>query len=85
MISSGKRCEYLVTVQLVSEGSFISLDPLYTVTSLNISLVIKTKEQYGVLLYTGDRQHLAVELFKVFKRLIEDTGIYWLNLRVDCE
>ena len=72
-------------MQLVSEGSFISLDPLYTVTSLNISLVIKTKEQYGVLLYTGDRQHLAVELFKVFNRLLVEECIYWLNSRVDCE
>ena len=61
----GKRCEYLVTVQLVSDKSYITMDSLYTVATLNITLIIKTSQMSGVLLYTGDRQHLAVEMFKV--------------------
>ena len=71
---SGKRCEYLVTVQLVSDKSYIKMDPLYTVSTLNITMIIKTRQESGVLLYTGDRQHLAVEMFKGRIRVSLDVG-----------
>jgi len=70
----GKRCEYLVTVQLVSDKSYITMDSLYTVATLNITLIIKTSQMSGVLLYTGDRQHLAVEMFKGRLRVSLDVG-----------
>ena len=73
---AGKRCEYLVTVQVVAENSYVKLDPLYTASSLNITLIIKTKQESGVLLYTGHREHLAVELFRGRLRVSLDVGNY---------
>merc|ERR1711892_1568835 len=60
---SGKNCEYLTTVQLVGQNPYIELDPLFTHRALNLTMVLKTKERSGVILYHGDRDHLAVELF----------------------
>jgi len=60
---SGKRCEYLTTVQLAGASPYIQLDPLYTSRPLNLTLVVKTRESAGVLLYHGNNDHLAVELF----------------------
>jgi slit protein 2 len=60
---SGKRCEYLTTVQLAGHRPYLQLDPLYTNRPLNLTLVLKTTESSGVLLYHGDSDHLAVELF----------------------
>ena len=59
----GKNCEYLTTVQLVGQNPYIELDPLFTHRPLNLTVVMKTKERSGVILYHGDRDHLAVELF----------------------
>ena len=71
---SGKRCEYLVTVQLVNPTAHIKLEPLYTAAPVNLSLTVKTDQQHGVLLYTGQRQHLAVEIFKGRLRVSLDVG-----------
>ena len=60
---AGKKCEYLTTVQLVGENPFIELDQLFTQRPLNLTVVLKTKERSGVIMYHGDRDHLAVELF----------------------
>ena len=60
---SGKLCEYLTTVQLAGAGPYLQLDPLYTSRPLNLTLVVKTTESEGVLLYHGHSDHLAVELF----------------------
>lgn len=70
----GKRCEYLVSVQLTTPSSYIKMEPLYTEAPLNLTLVLKTEEDHGVLLYTGNRQHLAVELFKGRLRVSLDVG-----------
>ena len=58
-----QRCEYLTTVQLAGTKPYIQLDPLFTTEPLNLTMVIKTRESSGVLLYYGDSDHLAVELF----------------------
>jgi len=71
---TGKRCEYLVSVQFVYDRTYIQLDPLFTVNSINMTLIVKTDQDSGVLLYTGDRQHLAVELFKGRLRVSFDVG-----------
>merc|ERR1719347_1451971 len=60
---SGKNCEYLTTVQLMGQHPHIELDPLFTNRALNLTVVFKTKERSGVILYHGDKDHLAVELF----------------------
>ena len=71
---AGKRCEYLVSVELVRAGTYLQLEPLHTRAPLNLTLVVRTSQQAGVLLYTGDRQHLAVELFKGRLRVSLDVG-----------
>ena len=71
---AGKRCEYLVSVELMRAGTYLQLEPLHTRAPLNLTLVVRTSQQAGVLLYTGDRQHLAVELFKGRLRVSLDVG-----------
>ena len=50
-------------MQLVGQSPYIELDPLFTHRALNLTVVLKTVAMSGVLLYHGDRDHLAVELF----------------------
>ena len=72
------RCEYLTTIQLAGSKPYVQLEPLFTKTAINLTMVIKTKEKSGVLLYYGQSDHLAVELFhgrvrvreKILKTLI---------------
>ena len=72
------RCEYLTTIQLAGSKPYVQLEPLFTKTAINLTMVIKTKEESGVLLYYGQSDHLAVELFhgrvrvreKILKTLI---------------
>ena len=72
------RCEYLTTIQLAGSKPYVQLNPLLTKTAINLTMVIKTKEKSGVLLYYGQSDHLAVELFhgrvrvreKILKTLI---------------
>ena len=63
-----------MSVQLVTAATYLQLEPLYTRAPLNLTLVVRTSQQAGVLLYTGDRQHLAVELFKGRLRVSLDVG-----------
>ena len=53
----------MTTIQLAGSKPFIQLEPLFTKTAINLTMVIKTKEKSGVLLYYGQSDHLAVELF----------------------
>ena len=39
-------------------------------------MTFATEQQNGVLLYTGDRQHLAIELFRGRIRVSYDVGNY---------
>ena len=57
------RCEYLTTIQLAGSKPYVQLEPLFTKTAINLTMVIKTKEESGVLLYYGQSDHFAVELF----------------------
>ena len=41
-----------------------------------MTLTFATEQQNGVLLYTGDKQHLAVELFRGRIRVSYDVGNY---------
>ena len=60
--------------QLAGERPYLQLDPLYTSRPLNLTLVVKTTEAAGMLLYHGDTDHLAVELFHGRVRVSLDVG-----------
>ncbi len=72
---TGKRCDVLSSINF-KNGSFLEFEPLKTKPSLNITLKFVTKKQNGVLLYFGEEQHLAVELFKGRIRISLDVGNY---------
>ncbi|XP_023241480.1 slit homolog 2 protein-like [Centruroides sculpturatus] len=59
---TGKRCESLSSVSF-REGSFLEFDPLHTKPKCNITITFATQQDYGVMVYNGELQHLAVELF----------------------
>ena len=58
------------------DGSYLELDPLKTIPTVNITLKFVTRKQSGVVLYTGESEHLAVELFKGRIRISLDVGNY---------
>jgi slit 2 len=60
---SGKRCEYLTSISMRHNASFVELEPLNTRPAANVTMRFATTQQSGVLLYDGQTQHLAVELF----------------------
>ncbi|XP_061535182.1 slit homolog 2 protein isoform X4 [Phycodurus eques] len=72
----GQRCETLASVRFVDRRSYLQLpsDPISPRT--NISLQMATDEDSGVLLYKGDNDHIAVELYRGRLRVSYDTGSY---------
>ncbi|KAF4517658.1 hypothetical protein B566_EDAN002890 [Ephemera danica] len=73
---SGKRCEYLTSVSLGHNASFVELEPLKTRPEANVTITFRTTQENGVLLYDGEQQHLAVELFNGRVRVSYDVGNY---------
>jgi slit protein 2 len=73
---SGKRCEYLTSLSFVHNNSFVELEPLRTKPSANVTMVFATEQENGVLLYDGQSEHLAVELFNGRIRVSYDVGNY---------
>ena len=78
------RCEYLTTIQLAGSKPYVQLNPLLTKTAINLTMVIKTKERSGVLLYYGQSDHLAVELFhgrvRVREKILKTLIMYSLRV-----
>ncbi|GIY00781.1 protein slit [Caerostris extrusa] len=72
---TGKRCEFLTSINF-HEGSYVELDPLHTKPDAKISITFATDQNYGVMLYNGESQHLAVELFRGRIRVSYDVGNY---------
>ncbi|GFT66347.1 protein slit [Trichonephila clavipes] len=72
---TGKRCEFLTSINF-HEGSYVELDPLHTKPDAKISITFATEQSYGVMLYNGESQHLAVELFRGRIRVSYDVGNY---------
>ncbi|XP_041958708.1 slit homolog 2 protein isoform X2 [Alosa sapidissima] len=72
----GPRCERLVSVNFVDRESFLQIPSNIITEQANISLQIATDEDNGVLLYKGDGEHIAVELFRGRLRVSYDTGSY---------
>lgn len=72
----GKRCEYLTSLSFVHNTSFVELEPLRTKPEANVTIIFSTIQEDGVLLYDGQNEHLAVELFNGRIRVSYDVGNY---------
>ncbi|RWS23730.1 protein slit-like protein [Leptotrombidium deliense] len=72
---TGKRCDQLSSVSF-SAGSYLQFNPLKTKPIANVTLSFATKKQNGVLLYEGESEHLAIELFRGRIRVSLDVGNY---------
>ncbi|XP_050676463.1 protein slit [Leptidea sinapis] len=71
---SGRLCEYLTSLTFSYNDSMVEMEPLRTNPQANVTLVFSTKQQHGVLMYFGDNEHLAVELFNGRIRISYDVG-----------
>ncbi|XP_030754149.1 protein slit-like, partial [Sitophilus oryzae] len=58
-----KRCEYLTSLSFTHNNSYVELEPLRTKPEANVTIVFSTTNENGVLMYDGQNEHLAVELF----------------------
>ncbi|XP_037530264.1 slit homolog 2 protein [Nematolebias whitei] len=72
----GERCETLVSVNFVNRESYLQLPSSLLSPHTNISLQIATDEDSGILLYKGDNDHIAMELYRGRLRVSYDTGSY---------
>uniref|UniRef100_A0A4W3I8N2 Slit homolog 1 protein n=1 Tax=Callorhinchus milii TaxID=7868 RepID=A0A4W3I8N2_CALMI len=69
----GDKCEKLISVNFVNRDSYLCHLLNYTTPSAS---QVATGEDNGILLYKGDRDHVAVELFRGRVRVSYDTGTY---------
>uniref|UniRef100_A0A8C1N7B0 Slit homolog 1 protein n=1 Tax=Cyprinus carpio TaxID=7962 RepID=A0A8C1N7B0_CYPCA len=72
----GVHCEKLVSVNFINRESFLQIPSNLITEQANISLQIATDEDNGVLLYKGDNEHIAVELYRGRLRVSYDSGFY---------
>uniref|UniRef100_A0A670YIW6 Slit guidance ligand 3 n=1 Tax=Pseudonaja textilis TaxID=8673 RepID=A0A670YIW6_PSETE len=70
---AGQKCEKLITVNFVGKDSYVELPPAKIRPQANISLQVATDKDNGILLYKGDNDPLALELYQGHVRLIYDT------------
>ena len=56
--------------------SYVELEPLNVRPNANVTITFATEQENGVLLYSGESQHLAVELFRGRLRVSYDVGNY---------
>lgn len=73
---TGKRCEFLTSVSFAQNGSYIEMPSLKTKPEANITMIFSTEEENGILVYNGESQHIAVELFRGRVRVSYDVGNY---------
>ncbi|KAM3955803.1 LOW QUALITY PROTEIN: slit guidance ligand, partial [Aphomia sociella] len=73
---TGRFCEYLTSLTFNHNDSLVELEPLRTTPQANVTLVFSTTQHHGVLLYVGENEHLAVELFNGRIRISYDVGNY---------
>ncbi|KAK7794524.1 hypothetical protein R5R35_011286 [Gryllus longicercus] len=76
VLITGKRCEYLTSLSFVHNNSFVELEPLRTKPEANVTILFATEQENGVLLYDGQNEHIAVELFNGRIRVSYDVGNY---------
>uniref|UniRef100_A0A8D0L649 Slit guidance ligand 3 n=1 Tax=Sphenodon punctatus TaxID=8508 RepID=A0A8D0L649_SPHPU len=70
---AGQKCEKLITVNFVGKDSYVELPSAEIRSQANISLQVATDKDNGILLYKGDNDPLALELYQGHVRLIYDT------------
>uniref|UniRef100_A0A673AQ51 Slit homolog 1a (Drosophila) n=1 Tax=Sphaeramia orbicularis TaxID=375764 RepID=A0A673AQ51_9TELE len=70
----GPRCEKLVSVNFIDRDSYLLLSDLKNWPQANITLQVSTDEDNGILLYNGDNDHIAVELFQGHVKVSYDPG-----------
>ncbi|XP_076101991.1 slit homolog 2 protein-like isoform X2 [Mytilus galloprovincialis] len=61
---SGKKCEKLKSVTFKAEDSYIQMSKIDFQLEVNITISLKTESKSGLIFYTGNEPHLAVELFR---------------------
>ncbi|XP_078449077.1 slit homolog 2 protein-like isoform X1 [Lampetra planeri] len=70
----GERCEKLVGVNFVQRDAYLQLPSPRNRLHTNISLQVATDEDNGMLLYNGEGDHVAVELYRGRVRVTYDGG-----------
>ncbi|XP_066478770.1 slit homolog 1 protein [Tiliqua scincoides] len=72
----GPKCEKLLSVNFVDRDTYLQFTDLQNWPSANITLQVSTAEDNGILLYNGDTDHMAVELYQGHVRVSYDPGTY---------
>ncbi|XP_025093491.1 protein slit-like isoform X1 [Pomacea canaliculata] len=72
----GKKCERMSSVSLKDEDSYLQLSRVDFRQATNVTLAFTTDSENGIILYSGDSQHVAVELFRGRVRVSFDVGNY---------
>ncbi|XP_071987096.1 slit homolog 1 protein isoform X1 [Engystomops pustulosus] len=72
----GSRCEKLLSVNFVDRDTYLQFTDLQNWPRANITLQVSTAEDNGILLYNGDRDHMAVELYQGHVRVSYDPGSF---------
>ncbi|ERE69489.1 putative slit protein [Cricetulus griseus] len=70
---AGPRCEKLITVNFIGKDSYVELASAKVRPQANISLQVATDKDNGILLYKGDNDPLALELYQGHVRLVYDS------------
>uniref|UniRef100_A0A8C4RSH2 Slit homolog 2 (Drosophila) n=1 Tax=Erpetoichthys calabaricus TaxID=27687 RepID=A0A8C4RSH2_ERPCA len=70
----GEKCDKLISVNFVNKESFLQIPSPNIHAQANITLQIATDEDNGILLYKGDKDHIAVELYRGRVRVSYDAG-----------
>uniref|UniRef100_A0A8C3NJU6 Slit homolog 2 protein n=1 Tax=Geospiza parvula TaxID=87175 RepID=A0A8C3NJU6_GEOPR len=60
----GEKCEKLISINFVNKESYLQIPSAKIRPQTNITLQIATDEDSGILLYKGDKDHIAVELYR---------------------
>ncbi|XP_044516143.1 slit homolog 1 protein [Gracilinanus agilis] len=72
----GPECEKLLSVNFVDRDTYLQFTDLQNWPRANITLQVATAEDNGILLYNGDNDHIAVELYQGHVRVSYDPGSY---------
>lgn len=72
----GAKCEKLLSVNFVDRDTYLQFTDLQNWPRANITLQVSTAEDNGILLYNGDNDHMAVELYQGHVRVSYDPGSF---------
>uniref|UniRef100_A0A8C5MI53 Slit homolog 1 protein n=1 Tax=Leptobrachium leishanense TaxID=445787 RepID=A0A8C5MI53_9ANUR len=72
----GVKCEKLLSVNFIDRDTYLQFTDLQNWPRANITLQVSTAEDNGILLYNGDHDHMAVELYQGHVRVSYDPGSF---------